>query len=612
MVKVPFAVAGTTVGFPQTAERGRDWRCPGCDEPVVPHRGEKYTPHFTHKNASQCAGESLAHRSTKEWIAHQVASPAFAITATCGTCGKGHAVFSGDTRFRGRTEVPFPHYRSPKYRIDAVAVDGERVCAAIEVYHTHAAGDDKMAVLAAATSGSAFEVGAIDLIAKGYPTTFETVGPRECPACVERSRWRRLSHATKVRVRQFALRWRQAHQATRLLAEDTQVRRKLTQSLVSCIVVAPAGGGKTTLIKSMAAGTGKRCLLLTFSKDLAEAIVRTPLLTVKTFDSACYSLTKIAGQLTDRDVVRAAYPNCVPWFKKKGGKDIANLAMLCLQGVQVTLCPVHRLVEHGIATAMKLPSFAASRRKVEEDNLDVAAGSAWLFVDEYQDLTQQALNIVNNASPPTVLVGDPQQAIYKFQHTLACDRCKAGRERPVLPPLPQLVLSRTFRLPQSIVDHLWARGHRLVTTNRRGGFLAAPSSALVSLLTKDTCVIARHNASVYDAARRADAAGLDVSVVGGTRIAAEILAAVKQRQVARDPGGFKTWAKALHNPEAAAAWLRTHNGDHACDLRFSTVHRAKGSEAKHVVLVGDWDWAEEPEVCYVAHTRHTATLILCA
>ena len=612
MVKVPFAVAGATIGFPQTADRDRDWRCPGCNEAVVPHRGEKYIPHFAHKNASPCAGESLAHRSTKEWIARQVASPAFAIAATCGTCGKGHVVFSGDTRFRGRTEVPFPHHRSPKYRIDAVAVDGERVCAAIEVRHTHAAGEEKMAVLAAATSGSAFEVSAIDLIAGGYPTTFETVEPRECRACVERSRWRRLPHAAKARVRRFALRWRQAHQAARLLAQDTQVRGDLTRSLVSCIVVAPAGGGKTTLIKRMAVGTGERCLLLTFSKDLAEAIGSTSTLKAKTFDSVCCGLAKIGGALKDKDVVRAAYPKCIPWYKKKGGKDIANIAELRLQGRDVTLCAAHASVEHGIRTAMKLPSFGASRRKVEEDRLDVAAGSAWLFIDEFQDLTQQALNIVNNASSPTVLVGDPQQAIYGFQQALACDKCSAHTPKPVLPPLPQFVLSRTFRLPQTIVDFLWARGHRLVTTNRCGGFLAAPSSALVSLLTKDTCVIARHNASVYDAARRADAAGIRVNVVGGARIAAEILAAVKQRQVLRDPGGFKSWARALRDPEAAAAWLKTHNGDHACDCRFSTVHRAKGSEAKHVVLVGDWDWHEEPEVCHVAHTRHTATLVVCS
>lgn len=607
MVKVPFAVAGATIGFPQTAARGRAWRCPGCSEPVVPHRGNTYVAHFAHKNPSQCAGESLVHRSTKEWIARQMSSPAFSITATCGTCDKSHVLFAGNRRFYGMTEVPFPRHSSPKYRIDAVAVDGERVCAAIEVRHTHAAGQDKMAALAAATSDSAFEVGAIDLIAEGYPTTFATVGPRECLACLERSRGLRAT----ARARQFALRWRHAQQASRLLAQDTQVRGKLTQSLVSCIVVAPAGGGKTTLIKSMAAGTGKRCLLLTFSKDLANAISG-PALQAKTFDSVCYGLTKLGGPLTDKNVIGAAYPNCVPWYKKKGGKDIANIAALRLQGVHVTLCPAHTAVNHGIRTAMKLPSFSASRRKVEKDGLDVAAGSAWLFIDEYQDLTQQALNIVNNASPPTVLVGDPQQAIYMFQHTLACDKCSASTPRPVLPPLPQFVLSRTFRLPQTIVDYLWARGHRLVTTNRRGGFLAAPDSALVDLLTKDTCVIARNNASVCDAAWRADAAGIRVNVVGGARIAAEILAAVKQRQVSRDPGGFTTWAKALRDPDAAADWLLAHNGDHASDFRFSTVHRAKGSEAKHVVLVGDWDWIKEPEVCYVAHTRHTATLVVCS
>ena len=636
MVKVPFAVANGVVGFPQTADRNRGWLCPGCDKPVVLHRGEVRIPHFAHKGHNSGCGESLTHRSTKEWIAQNVSSPDFAITSTCGTCRTDNVVFSGHPSFGGHTEVPHPHWRSPAYRIDAVAAEQTRVRAAIEVCHAHKAGPVKMSALAAATYNQAFEIKAVDLIESNYPMSFATIAERTCDGCLKQRRLQRKANAKQklanrvshviqswkhratardkaraLHIKRFAQRWRRRPIVARLLAADTAARATLAHTLTPCIIQAPAGGGKTTLIIRMAAGTKERCDLLTFSKDLATSIDATPHLRVRTFDSACCSLTKSGGPLSDKAIIEDAYPNCKPWYKKKGRRHIGNIATLRLQGVHVKLCESHAAVAHGIQKATRLPSWPASRRTVEDSKQDVAAGCKWLFIDEHQDLNQQAINIVCNSSAPTVWVGDPHQAIYQFQTALHCDECVATSKAPVLPTLPRVELSRTFRLPQSIVDYLWDAGHRLVTTNQRGGFLRVPATAFVSTLTSHTCVLARHNAAIYDAAKLA-ADNIPVVVVGGSKIAAEIRSAVKAKNFEAEPGGFKVWIGNLSTPNMVADWLDAHDGDHnssAC--RFSTVHRAKGTQAKHVVLVGEWDWEEEANVCYVAHTRHTSSLIIC-
>ena len=643
MVKVPFALAEGDVGFPQTATRDRDWRCPDplCRRRVIVKRGPIITPHFAHKSVMGCGGgggESLIHRSTKEWIRAAVASCDFAITARCGTCDAEHVVFTGHPTYAGHTEMPMPHWRAPTHRIDVVATEATRVRAAIEVCHTHAAGTAKMAVLAAATYDQAFEVAAVDLVAAGYPTSFATVAPRTCAACLTKRRLRRCAAAQQkldnrvlrvfrrwkeraakrvaegvtVRVRRVAQLWLRRSQAARLLSADTSTRTELATNLTPCIIEAPAGGGKTTLVRRMAKGTGSSCLLLTFSKDLASAIDPTPTLKVRTIDSACFSLTGTGGPLTEKKIIEGAYPLCKPWHKKRGRRHIANLATLRLQGVAVKLCASHAAVSYGINTAMRMPSWPASRHAVETGQQDVAAGYHWLFIDEHQDLNQQAINIVSNASAPTVWVGDPHQAIYQFQTTLNCKECHATIPAPVMPALPKVTLSRTFRLPQSIVDHLWDVGHRLVTTNRRGGFIRVPTAALDHVLTKDTCVLARHNSVVVEAAMRADGIGVHVVVVGGKRIAADIAAIVKDRTFQEEPGGFKAWVGALSTPPTVVQWLEAHDGGHTSEAcRFSTVHRAKGSEAKHVVLVGEWDWVQEPNIYYVAHTRHTSSLIVC-
>lgn len=229
MVKVPFALDNKgSVGFPQTANRESKWKCPSCTSDVIVKRGSILVPHFAHKNtASTCiAGESLAHRATKEWVASIVASPAFKIIARCSDCNIIFDAFRGSPEFTGHTEV-----KIDAYRIDAVAKQSDgSVEAAFEVYHTHKTNSQKMRTLMAFTKCKAFEIEAVpDLVAAGYPITFESIRPLRCKICMLSSvaqyqcryeykrlmnarafgrKWKQLGHKRLIRARAIGRKWK--------------------------------------------------------------------------------------------------------------------------------------------------------------------------------------------------------------------------------------------------------------------------------------------------------------------------------------------------------------------------------------------------------------------
>ena len=145
MVKVPYALSGTRVGFPHTANRSEQWSCPECHAEVIVKRGDIKVPHFAHKaSQSGCRGETFAHSSTKEWIAANVQSPDFRITSTCTGCCEPFTAFRGARGLAGATEVQIEAYRA-----DAAAVECGRLVAAFEVLHSHKTGARKMATLLA-------------------------------------------------------------------------------------------------------------------------------------------------------------------------------------------------------------------------------------------------------------------------------------------------------------------------------------------------------------------------------------------------------------------------------------------------------------------------------
>lgn len=239
MVKIPFAcLPDGRVGFPGTAVRNNNWRCPGCHKRVVLKRGAVIQAHFAHHVASGCGGgESIQHRATKEWIAANVSNPDFRITSRCSTCREPFTVFRGAAGLAGHTEVPV---LARKYVVDAAAVGpAGRVALNIEVVHTHRSSPEKMNVIGAEARDGAVEVAAADLVKEGYPLEFcdVRIGCSRCRPCLRRAvqqrrtaaAYRRQLGARKTlrawqaavaaaksrRARRFGKRWLLLHRAPR-------------------------------------------------------------------------------------------------------------------------------------------------------------------------------------------------------------------------------------------------------------------------------------------------------------------------------------------------------------------------------------------------------------
>jgi len=224
MVKVPYALSGTRVGFPHTANRSEQWSCPECHAEVIVKRGDIKVPHFAHKaSQSGCRGETFAHSSTKEWIAANVQSPGFRITSTCTGCCEPFTAFRGARGLAGATEVQIEAYRA-----DAAAVECGRLVAAFEVLHSHKTGARKMATLLARTYCRAFEVKSVNLVDAGYPLVFESARPLRCKLCTITAaiaRRDRLERARTMHARKLGRRWHSVA-AARVAARERKFARR--------------------------------------------------------------------------------------------------------------------------------------------------------------------------------------------------------------------------------------------------------------------------------------------------------------------------------------------------------------------------------------------------
>lgn len=601
------------------------------------HKGLRRTHHFQHAavGGGLCTGggETMLHKSTKEWVARHVDSTAFTIESRCPDCGCLHPVFTGAASLTAVLECRAT-VLGRGYQIDVSVFCGSQSFADIEVVYSHPCGQRKRLDLALSSRLGCIEVSAINLAARDFPTTLQAHGRqtrcRECAGIAVRKRraaaaaatiaawarqvvpaWRRRKLLAETAVRAAVAQWKFVTLQARLLHQDKATRNSLAVEPHCGIVDAPAGAGKTSTILTMAKNC-TRALLVTFNKDLSEATKARagPNLVVMTFDSVCRSFTGVGGGMTDQAIVKAAYPACKPWFKKMGASGISALTSAVLQNCTVEPCDNHKGVMYGIQKGTRLDSFARSRNIVENQKIDIAAGYDHLFVDEYQDMTPQALRIIANSPTPTTLVGDINQKIYAYMDTLNC-KCTVAHPEPTSHGTA-IILRRTFRSPTSIVRLMCSIGIQCTTppTTRRGGWLQCPASALPLVCTQSaTCVLARSNERVYAAARQLANSGARITVIGGKKIAEDLDRCTSNT---RGKSPLHRWAATLTatDREDTIAFLKAHDGPfggRSCTV--STVHRAKGTEHRHVVLFDEIDRSEEPEVWYVAHTRHSHSLI---
>jgi superfamily I DNA/RNA helicase len=273
-----------------------------------------------------------------------------------------------------------------------------------------------------------------------------------------------------------------------------------------------------------------------------------------------------------------------------------------------------------------MPSFARGRKWVEDNGTDVTKGYDRVFVDESQDMTPQAMAILTRSVAPMVVVGDVNQRIYAFSLESTCQQCTIT-PRTFRPERDACTvrLYQTFRSPQSTISYMSERCNVACVgpSRRRHGNIVVRSKTVADtvklLVTPQTCILARSNEQVVLLAAELLRRGVpDLGVVGGAKIASEIetLARIKKGR-AHSP--LHSWARDLDDATA-----RTYCGmlrERAAGLGeartiISTIHRAKGSERKHTIVISEYDTepgsqrvAEEREVWYVALTRHTATCI---
>jgi ribosomal protein S27E len=92
---IPFAVdEKEQLCSPKTAERGKNYFCPACKEPVIFRHGDIKIPHFAHKVSLTCNQETVTHKTAKllilnvieDWKSGKSGSPK--LYRKCQICGK--------------------------------------------------------------------------------------------------------------------------------------------------------------------------------------------------------------------------------------------------------------------------------------------------------------------------------------------------------------------------------------------------------------------------------------------------------------------------------------------------------------------------------------------
>jgi hypothetical protein len=430
----------------------------------------------------------------------------------------------------------------------------------------------------------------------------------------------------------------------RLIACDPMVNRRTW-------VKAPAGGGKTTFLLSIAkTHPSKQFLLVTFSKalqmDVKQRAWREKVhnITVRTFDSLTYAATGGGDiqSLYPRVIVGAFWPKLGnAWYRKKGGRDIGKV---CAQALRCTgtFVPCEYHGQTSVDTYVlpklwgehpKLRSHAGNRRTLFEANralVDENAPYDVIVVDEVQDLDNQALTLLDRCKQPIVYVGDPMQKIYGFSSNFKC-KCQFpdGSPPPYFPEEHTVSLYKTFRLNDDTVQYLNDLGLVQMVAHRQDkplfpGIVLVPTS--IHWAFPGLCYMFRSNVEVCKFVQDPDTP-VSVRVVGGKDIAHQV-ESFKFQKNEHNFHPFANFVRSLAKieREALASELRARHTDGAVCTDgpiACTVHRAKGSECEYAVVERTMlrslhtekpsfsqNQEEEIRIAYVAFTRHRSTLFV--
>lgn len=595
MPQVPIAVdeCGRIAFAPTTTQTC--FTCVECQDRLVLRRGAVRVPHFAHFQSTQCGGESILHKACKEWFAHVVHQAT--VHAACVKCMSRYCVWKGSTDSNATVEATID-----SYRVDVKVTPN--VC--IEVKHTHETEEEKRVKLQS-LGYQVYEIGAVSPYDTAYSTEFDMIAPHGyCESCIST----RVITKWREEIRKIHFRAIDAHTRDRLTHIDTLPLRS--------IVDAPAGGGKTTLLFSIAkANPTKSFLLLTFSRSLLEELERKrpDNLDAHTFDSFCYSVAQVPGNrsLTDKALVEAGYPSCRPWFKKKGSRGIHTLAQAKVLGASVSLCDYHNQCKRAVYRAHTLPSFASNRAQALQSDHIIGEEYDFVLVDEYQDLSWDALMILARCKSQMLLVGDANQRIFTF-NAEKCHECKIVSPMPAfLDTCYRFRLHTTFRNGPSTIAYTSSYGSDTTVPRKCTDKVFSISySSIPLVLTKGTAVLVRSNAEVIKMLEYLlKTTSLSIGIAGGECIAEKVGQLFNMKH-GRILSPMHHWVRHMSDTECTRIQqlLLQHDAPACSESRvlISTIHRAKGTEHKHVVApVCNMD---ESRLYYVAHTRHRQCLFV--
>jgi len=420
---------------------------------------------------------------------------------------------------------------------------------------------------------------------------------------------------------------------------------------------APPGAGKTTAIKNaVKTWRYKKVLVVVYNKSNQESLMEEMKesfnCSVKTLDALCMAATTkkfggdgedddFDGDDSDKTFIRRHFPkwNIKDKIRHGGGMMSSKIVShrLTHPKAPCTICKKHRrlsmvtssdsdkngwdasFTSFPLHTVIKNITTYASRRYIcDRDNKLVSIFRKYdvVIVDEMQDLSSaQEMRLLLQAECPVVMVGDFNQTIHDFRHTVSPNTCDQNN-RCVLPAEPMQVLPsavvewyHTYRLDhlsvQWLEDMTGRRMHSARSPLETGCIVWSP----LLLRHENTLIICRKNESVIaEAIKRALSA--KVRVVGGARIAEMLQAAGND---ANNKGGLSQLAQRLKNNSTfSGAVQMLADSDIALKelsaggcMALGTVHQLKGFEYDHVAVHADVFEAAAKERLSLQHCDHT-------
>ena len=145
-LRVPFAFGDEKRLYdPETAEKGKHYFCPACQDAVILRKGEIKKAHFAHKVSETCNQETILHKTAKQLIVDAISdwksdkTDAPVLKRTCEICRQ-----SKDQPLPDKVESAMLEYRmSEGFVVDVALMVENEPAAAVEIRVSHAVDENK-------------------------------------------------------------------------------------------------------------------------------------------------------------------------------------------------------------------------------------------------------------------------------------------------------------------------------------------------------------------------------------------------------------------------------------------------------------------------------------